>query len=319
MGLINESASAPNGLQAALDSGLETLSNNQTVAFTQYTKVVLSEDGYVFWVASPLTQSFKGSLHRITDRHQDDDQTVAANKFIFTAEEEVTALNSVSPGTMWVGTWAIDGTSLQIVFSDHASFYQQADLWHYSGYAVYPALASQLVATEADLPVEPIVSNSLPIWLAQNTFAPVYPSFLVPDNVMPPYIVVHIEPSNTVAFGSFPIDQWPGTPTYTPGSPQLYELPISQLMRDTVKFIIYGFNNQLALQFMRSLMEVSIGSPELFGFCSDVVMRDEKRTQVEIAALAMKKTLTFQASYYQGTADAIARRLILSAHITITP
>lgn len=318
MGLLNEALQAPSGLQAALDAGVDNLSINQTVVFTQYTKIVLSQDGYVFWIASPVTQSFKGSLHRITDRHQDDDQTVAANRFIFTAQQEVTALNTISPGTMWVGSWPIDGTTLQIVFSDHGSFYQQADLWHYSGYAVYPALASQLVASAADLPVEPIVSNSLPIWLAQNTFAPIYPSFLVPDNVTPPYIVVHIEPEQTVAFGgSFPIDGWPGTPAYTPGSPQLYDLPTSQLMRDTVKFIIYGFNNQLAIQFTRALMDVSIGTPELFGFCSDVTLRDEKRTQVEIASLAMKKTLTFQASYYQGTADAIARRLILSASCSV--
>jgi len=318
MGLISETAQAPLGLRAALDAGVETLSNNQTVAFTQYTKVVLSQDGYVFWVASAVKQSFKGSLHRITDRRQEEDQTVAANKFIFTAEEEVTALNSVSPGTMWVGTWAIDGTALQIVFSDHASFYQQADLWHYSGYAVYPALASQLVEDAADLPNEPIVSNSLPIWLSQNAMAPVYPSFLVPDNVTPPYIVAHIEPAKTTALGSFPIDGFPGTPAYVPDSPQLYSLPDSQLMLDDVTLTLYGFNNQKALQYFRALMDYSLNTDN-FGFCNSPAVRDAKRTQVEIAALAMKKTINISASYYQGTADAIARRFILSADITTTP
>ena len=38
----------------------------------------------------------------------------------------------------------------------------------------------------------------------------------------------------------------------------------------------------------------------------------------EIAAIAQKKTIEILASYYQSTADAIARRLILSAAVTTT-
>lgn len=317
MGLLNEATQAPSGLQAALDAGVNTLSNDQTISFTQYNKVVLSQDGMVFWVANGKTANFTGSLHYITDRHQDEDQTIAQNRFIFSALQEVSQLNTVSPLTMWIGTWTVDGTSIQIAFSDRGSFYQQADLWHYSGYAVYPALSAQLVASEADLPLEPIVSNSLPIWLTQNSQAPVYPSFLVPDNVVPPYIVVHIPPESTNSLGAFPIDGWPGTPAYTPGSPQLYQLPISQLMQDSVEITLYGFNNQQALQYYRALMDYSL-TTDNFGFCNSPQIRDEKRTQVEIAAIAMKKKLTILASYYQGTADAIARRLILSASVTTT-
>ncbi|HXS04808.1 MAG TPA: hypothetical protein VN731_10050 [Rhodanobacter sp.] len=317
MSLISEASAASGPLQAALASGVASISGNQSITFTQYTRQVVSPDGMVFWVASATTEDFTGSLHYISDRHQDEDETIAANRFIFTATQEVTALNAVSPSTMWIGTWTVDGTSIQIAFSDRGSFYEQAGLWHYSGYAVYPAMATQLVATPYDLPAGLIVSNSLPIWLAQNSMAPVYPSFLVPDNVVPPYIVAHIEPAMTDALGSFPIYRWPGTTQS--GSPDpLHDLPSSQLMRDTVKLTLYGFNNQQAIQYYVSLMEYSLATDD-FGFCNSPAIRDEKRGQVEIAALAMKKTITILASYYQGTADAVARRLILSATVTTTP
>ncbi len=317
MGLVSEASQAPTPLAAALEKGVNFLSSNQSITFAQYNKVVLSQDGYVFWVASGVTADFVGSLHYITDRKQDEDQTIAANRFIFTAEEEITQFNTVSPTTMWIGAWTVDGSTIQIAFADRGSFYQQANQWHYSGYAVYPALSAQLVNSAADLPTGPIVSNSLPIWLSQNTFAPVYPSFLVPDNVVPPYIVAHIEPSLTEAIGAFPIYQWPGTTVPNSGASPLHNLPSSQLMTDTVKLTLYGLTNDQATAYLVSLIEYSYDS-DAFGFQNSPAIQDEKRTQVEIAALAMKKTITIRASYYTSTSDAIARRLILSASVATT-
>src|SRR6185312_3512267 len=316
MALIEEATAAPPPLAAVLEAGVNTLSANQSITFQQYTKVSLSQDGYVFWVATGTTANFAGSLHYITDRHQDEDQTVAANRFIFTAEQEVTAFNTVNPGTLWIGTWTVDGTSLQIAFADRGSFYQQAELWHYGGYAVYPAMASQLVQSSSDLPVGPIVSNSLPIWLLQNSMAPIYPSYLVPDNIKPPYVVAHIEPGTTEALGAFPILQVPGTPESGTVNAPIYQWASQQLMRDRVRLTLYGFTNQQSIQFLMNLIDVSW--TDAFGFCTSPVIHDEKRTQAEIAALAMKKNLDFDASYYQGTADAYARQYILSAAMTTT-
>jgi hypothetical protein len=316
MGLIDEAKQAPPQLAATLESGVNTLSANQSICFQQYSKTVLSDDGTVFWVATGKKADFEGSLHFITDRHQDEDQTVAANRFIFTAEEEVTEFNSINPTTMWIGTWIADGVSLQIAFADRGSFYQQADQWHYSGYAVYPAMSTQIINSAADLPVGPIVSNSLPIWLTQNAMAPVYPSFLVPDNIRPPYIVAHIEPDNTDAIGSFPILGLPGV-QQGGGAAPFFDFPSSQLMLDRVTLTMYGFTNQQAIQYYCSLIDYSRNTDD-FGFCNSPAIRDAKRTQAEIAAIAMKKTLEIHASYYQGTADALARRYILSAAVTIT-
>ncbi|GGA00453.1 hypothetical protein [Dyella caseinilytica] len=320
MSAIQEAMQAPPQMAAALDAGIATLSGNQSITFQQYTKVTLEQDGTVFWVAASTVCNFHGSLHYITDRHQDEDQTVAANRFIFTAEQEITQLNSVSPSSMWIGTWTTDGGSLQIAFADRGSFYQQSDLWHYSGYAVYPAMASQVQGNEANLPEGPVVTNSLPIWLAQNSYqgitVPVYSSFLVPDNIQPPYIVAHIEPDSTEVLGAFPIQNGPGTVIPDSGSAPLYEYTTTQLCAEDVRLTLYGFTNSQARAYLQALIDNSWN--DVYGFCTSPVIKDDKRTQAEIAALAMKKRIEFRASYNQSSADAIVRRFIVSASVTTT-
>ncbi|WP_320533663.1 hypothetical protein [Robbsia andropogonis] len=317
MSLFDEYSSSPSQMAAVLQAGLEQISGNEQISFQQYTKSTLEADGYVFWVASSATQSFPGSLHVLSDRKQDEDQTVAANRFVFTSEQEISEFNSIAPGTMWIGTWTLDGVARQFAFAESGLNYSSAGIWHYRGFAVYPAMASQLVSSADDLPSGQIVSNSLPIWLAQNSIAPVYPSYLVPDNVEPPYVAVHIEPSQTVALQPFMAITWPGTTESGTDAAPLHDLPSWQLMRDDVRLILYGFTNQQAIQYLASLMDYSIETDN-FGFCNSPAIRDEKRAQVEISAIAMKKTILIQASYYQATADAIARRLILSAYVTTT-
>lgn len=320
MSAIQEATQAPPQMAAALDAGIATLSGNQSITFQRYTKVTLSQDGTVFWVATGKKADFLGSLHYITDRHQDEDETLAANRFIFTAEQEITQLNTVSPASMWIGTWTTDGGSLQIAFSDRGSFYQQANLWHYSGYAVYPALSSQVTNSEASLPEGPVVTNSLPIWLTQNTYqgnaVPVYSSFLVPDNIQPPYVVAHVEPDSTEVLGAFPIQNGPGVVIPDSGSAPLYQYATDQLCADDVRLTLYGFTNAQARAYLQALIDSSWS--DLFGFCTSPVIRDDKRTQPEIAAIAMKKRIEFRASYNQSSADAIVRRFIVSASITTT-
>lgn len=303
---IAESLGAQSQLADGLAAGVNTLSLNQTIVFTQYSQTVLPVDGYVFWINTGVTTSVQGSLHYSSDRQQNEDETIDINRVIFTALSQIDTFNTAAPNDLFIGTFE----GIRFSFNARGSFYQQANLFHYLGNAVYPALASQLVDDPATIPVEPIVSNSLPIWLSQNSFAPVYPSFLVPANVVPPYITAHIEPEMTEA-PSFPIYGWPGTTES--GSPApLHDLPSTQLAKDRVRLTLYGFNNQKAIQYLVSLIEYSLDS-DAFGFGNSPVPKDQKRTQSELNVIAMKKTIDIDAWYFQGTSDAIARRLILSA------
>ena len=304
---IAESLNTQNQLQDTLAAGVNTLSLNQKITFTQYSQSTLPTDGYVFWVNTGVPLVVQGSLHYATDQQQNEDETIDVNRIIFTALSQVDEFNQIAPTTLYIGEFE----GIQFSFSSRGSFYQQANLYHYVGNAVYPALASQLINSAADLPSSPIVSNSLPIWLSQNSFAPVYPSYLVPANVVPPYITAHVEPSMTEV-PSFPITVWPGTVVPNSGASPLYDLASTQLAKDHVRLTLYGFNNQTAIQFYMSLIDYSRNT-DAFGFGNSPAIRDEKRTQVEMAVIAMKKTIGIEAWYYQGTADAIARRLILSA------
>lgn len=304
---ISESLGSQSQLADTLAAGVETLSSNQTITFTQYSQIVLPMDGYVFYANTGTTVTVKGSLHYATDREQNEDETIDVNRVIFTALSPIDTFNQAAPTDLFIGSFE----GIQFSFRARGSFYQQANLYHYQGNAVYPALASQLIDNPANIPVEPIVTNSLPIWLGQNSFAPVYPSFLVPDNVVPPYITAHIEPDMTEV-PSFPIYTWPGTIEPDSGASPLHALPSTQLALDRVRLTLYGFTNQQAIQFYASLIDYSINTDE-FGFRNTPAIKDHKRTQAELGVIAMKKTIDIEAWYYQATSDAVARRLILSA------
>jgi hypothetical protein len=317
-----ESASGGSQLQAALDAGIDQLAKDQVVTFQSYTKVALAPDASIFWVANGQSQSAKGSLHFSTDSMQDEDQSLGSNEFIFTSEAEVTSFNTIAPTMLLIGSWPFaDGSNLQIVFSRRGRFYEESQLWHYSGRSVYPAMQSQIINSMADLPTGPIVSNSLPIWLLQTTvgesIVPVYPSFLVPQNIVPPYIVAHVEPGRTTALQGAPFFEYTSQQI---GGTGFFEFAASQICRDDVRLTMYGFTNAMAWQYYWTLYTYSLvgfGETPTFGFASSPAIQDEKRTQNEINALAMKKTLTFEANYYQGTANAAAYRLILSASMSV--
>jgi hypothetical protein len=274
---------------------------------------MFEQDGFVFWVKTGDSVEVSGSLHHAIDQQQNVDETIAKNRMIFTALSEVSKFNELDSQSLLVGSWETNDTTLKVVFSLTSPNYRQAELWHYQGDAVYPALESQFVDSEDDLPTGPIVSNSLPIWLSQNSFAPVYPSFLVPSNVAPPYIVADIPPGATTALAHAPTINWPGTVV----GENLYQLSSTQLMQDRVELTLYGFTSEQAQKYLMSLMDYSLLS-DTFGFANDPAPIDEKRTQSEISAIAMKKTIVIMANYLRNTPDAVARRLLLNTTVNYT-
>ena len=343
MSLSDELLSQNNStVNAALVSGLKVLSRDYQLTFTQYVRLVLPLDGFVFWVRGDLvgqsarfnasaldgsafnapfpsqpaasTQTLsEGSLHYSADQRQNEDETLAVNSVVLTTSTEVQPLNEVAPGTIWVGSLP-DGT--RFTFSRRGRFYNTAGLYHYMGEALYPALASQLVDDPTTFDASSlVVSNSLPAWLALNGYAPLYldgfnnlglplfPSFAVPDNLTPPYASVHIEPSDTSPLQMTPyIDATMGH---------------WQLARDRVRVTLYGVRNAAALNFLDCVQQYSLDT-DAFGLMSVPIVKDEKRTQVELSMLAMKKTIDFEVSYYQNRVNGIARQYITRCVPTFT-
>jgi hypothetical protein len=73
---------------------------------------------------------------------------------------------------------------------------------------------------------------------------------------------------------------------------------------------MYGANNAAAQDFQDFVGQFTLSNPTLIGLMSNPVIRDEKRGQVELNALAQKKTVEFTVNYYQSRVRNVARQLI---------
>jgi len=320
---IQESTAAAAGGQmaAALASGIDTISQDQTVTFTLYKRVALPLDGYIFWVNASLFSeptpivnslsntaatknnqgsqfSIQGSLHYSTEQQQTEDSSYSRNSVVFTSKVEIEALTATNPNTMYVGE--VDG--IRFAFSVRRMLYRQAGLFHYQGNAIYGSMATQLVDSLSQLSDGSlIVSNSLPVWLTLNSLVPIYPSFAVPDNITPPWCAVHIEPSSTAALQAI---------AYNDSVNSHY-----QLVRDHVRLTLYGLNNAKIMAFYDYVIGYMTNS-DLLGLMNDPIIRDEKQTQVEFGTLAQKKTIEFVVSYYQQSILNQSRQLIKNALVS---
>lgn len=326
MTLLTESTGNQGQMAGALSAGLDVLDQEATVSFVLYKHVVLPADGFVFWVraemlnpsALPNTQAVnsvtpnqigsvdtnaasfqaRGSLHHTTVNKQDPDESYSINRMIFTSKDPVDQLAAIAPDTLYLG----QTSGLRYAFSSRNMWYRQAALYHYAGDAVYPTLGTQVIDNPQDLNVtDRVVSNSLPIWLGLNRFFPIYPSMLVPDNIQPPYASIHIDESDT----------WPmqaGAFHHQDGSRW-------QLARDTVRITTYGVRNDTIMDWLDYVHDYTLGHSDILGVMNSPIPRDAKRGQTEISAIAQKKVITIEASYYQSRLRSLARKLILKAFL----
>ena len=76
-----------------------------------------------------------------------------------------------------------------------------------------------------------------------------------------------------------------------------------------------GLNNQQVLQLQAAILEYQLFSGQ-FGFTTTPVIRDLKDPMAELQAIALKKSLVFQANYYMQSADAMAKQIIEAATIS---
>ncbi|KAA5940521.1 hypothetical protein F3I27_22935 [Pantoea sp. Bo_2] len=291
-------------LSSVLHSAVETISSSQQITFRLYVRKVLPLDGFVYWVNAailtdaeqakvglPLTRVISGSLHRQVVSEQSESATGAINNVIFTPLEQADDLNTVDPDAVYFGEY--DGT--QFAFSRMESRYTQAGIYHYRGTAILPTMRTQIIEKAEDISDEQILSNSIPIWLSLNQFATIYPSFLSPSNLRPPYIVADVRATS-------PLQSAPH-----------YDVRC-QHVADQVRLTLYGLTNAQALQFVDYVVSTALEDEE-FGITNVPVVIDGKRTQVEMGVLARQKFVDFDINYYQSTALDVSHQLIKKAII----
>lgn len=324
-------ASRPIG--ALLSDTLESLDLDQEVWFQAYSRSVLPIDGYVFWIPGGKIR-VHGALHHMQEILQNEDETLGSAATYFTTRQKIVEFSSAPIDTIFV---AREG-DFRYAFYAQAGYAQFADLWHYQGKVVAPAMTTQLLDNPASIdPQRAIVSNSLPLWLALNGysspyvggFSPgvtLYPSFAVSPNLTPPYGAVHIAPEWTRTLQAFPLvkrvqiqaTDSAGNPIIgSNGKPVLIPWRVhNQLMSDRVRITLYGLQNDAAMDFLDSVLEFSQNF-QFFGITNSPAVADGKRTQAELQALAMQKIIEFEVSYNQARAHSVAMQLIASVQSTI--
>jgi hypothetical protein len=344
---ITEGAVSKQNMAAALAAGVETLSENQEVIFTQFIRLVLPLDGYVFWVKADLLSSsallnasqlntstlnassvimtaapqikVTGSFHYATRSDQNEAETESVNTVIFTAVEPIQEFNHVQPNTLWIAfnyegdDENFDGP-ITFAFSSRDNYYQQSDLFHYRGTAVLPVFKNQLITKLDELPLtELIVSNSLPIWLSLSNYTPIYNNGIFNNiQLFPSFVVPDNTPPPYVAVHIEPgsTEALASAPTFGPTLQQ------QMLARDKVRLTLYGLSNERAQLFLAAVLQFSFDSM-LIGLANSPIIRDEKRVSVELGVLSQKKVIDFEVNYYQSAARNIARAMVDSALATV--
>lgn len=313
---INKAAEKSKGQMAsALSQGLKTISESQEVTFSLYVRVILPLDGFLFWVKAdllrkpephqpglpvppadmPLSLRAQGSLHWMTTSQQTDITSQGLNNVLFTTSKKIEAFNATDSDSMYIGE--VDGAPFS--FSWMGNRYEQADLYHYRGESIYPVMRSQMITSLDDFrPHELVVSNCLPILIALNSpggkSLSVYPSFLIPQNVVPPYAVIDVKNSRPLQMA----------PLITGGERW-------QFVMDTVRVTLFGLDNVRALQYVDYVVSHAM-EYEQFGVSNSPVPLDDKMNQRELNAIAMKKHVDFEINYYQQSATAVALKYIQS-------
>ncbi len=246
----------------------------------------------------------KGSFHYATEIEQNEDSTYDTNQVVFTSLSEIQEFNQIGPDFMYVCHYG----DLTFAFSSRARLYEQADLYHYRGNALFSKSATQIIENPSTFNPSLVISNSLPIWLYMPLYVPpypgftcpipLYPSYLVDDNLPPPFGSVHIEETETLEMSTFL-------------GPRLQT---ANLCRDLVKVHLYGADNAVADNFMAFVEQYSADWMTI-GFANSPNIKDEKAKQSEFRILSKYKSIEFLVNYLQGTSRDIARQFIEHARV----
>jgi hypothetical protein len=246
----------------------------------------------------------QGSFHYASATEQREDAIVDSNDVYFTALTEIQAFNQIGPEHLYIG----DYDNIRFAFSSRAKLYEQADLYHYQGKAIFSTSETQVIDDPSKFNPTQYPSNSTPIWISLSSYVPpyptfecpcpLYPSYLVDDNLIPPFGSVHVE--ETKALGMVP---YMGSNSRT-----------AHLCRDKVKIHLYGLDNEQASDFLLFVENYSRDWMTL-GLANSPMIEDVKHPQPELKTIAKRKLIEFEVNYLQSVVRDIARQFILHARV----
>lgn len=291
-------------LNATLTQGLDDLSQFQVVPFTKYIRKVLPLDGFVFWIKAsilsddpdpePDTKDVKGYLHLTTESIQDDEQLYNRNVVTFTAQADIDPFNDIGTDVLYIGEFF----GIQFSFSRRTGLNEPANLYHYTGEAIFPYMRSQIINSVDDIDLnDVVVSSSLPVWLSLSQYMPMFPAMLSTQNLSPPYATVKCANTSPIA-GAFYLDE----------KQNQY-----QLVSEDVTISVTGLRNASVEDFLRYVQDYTLTDVAEMGVMNIPVVQDERVTQNELNIIAMRKTIKFKVNYYQQRMRNISRQLISTA------
>lgn len=291
-------------LNATLTQGLDDLSQFQVVPFTKYIRKVLPLDGFVFWIKAsilsddpdpePDTKDVKGYLHLTTESIQDDEQLYDRNVVTFTAQADIDPFNDIGTDVLYIGEFF----GIQFSFSRRTGLNEPANLYHYTGEAIFPYMRSQIINSVDDIDLnDVVVSSSLPVWLSLSQYMPMFPAMLSTQNLSPPYATVKCANTSPIA-GSFYLDE----------KQNQY-----QLVSEDVTISVTGLRNASVEDFLRYVQDYTLSDVAEMGVMNIPVVQDERVTQNELNIIAMRKTIKFKVNYYQQRMRNVSRQLISTA------
>ena len=242
----------------------------------------------------------RGYLHLTTDSIQDDEQLYDRNVVTFTAQSDIDPFNDIGPEVLYIGEFF----GINFSFSRRTGLNEPANLYHYTGEAIYPHMRTQIINSVDEIDFDDVVvSSSLPIWLGLNKYMPMFPAKLVPENMRPPYASIRCSNPSPIE-GGYYID---------PNSNQY------QLVTEEVTISITGLRNAATADFLWYVQQYTLQDDAEMGVMNVPVVQDDRIGQTELNTIAMRKTIKFRVNYYQQRMRNISRQLIVSVIPSIFP
>ena len=260
-------------------------------------------------VTLPTDVKVQGSLHYDSMTEQRADATVDSSTVIFTSLSEIQEFNQIGPDFLYIAAYR----DIRFAFSSRGYLYEQADLYHYVGKAIYSTTATQVIDDIEDFDPEVFNSNSIPIWMFMNYYVPPFEGGLTcPFQLFPAFLV---DGNTPTPFGSIEVVR---TDPLHPVPVLGRRMQADHLCRDRVTIHMYGAGNRLASDFREFVEQFSVVENKI-GIATTGAITDANHIQSELQVIAQRKSITFEVNYLQSVSRDMARQYIVKAKVNFYP